>query len=361
MAYNLSECTGHSNNFNLIRLIAATMVLYGHCFPLTGSAPEPLSNFGLNLGHIAVDIFFVTSGFLVTGSLISRKNIIHFFLSRCLRILPALIISLLFCIFIVGICYTELPASIYLSHPRTYSFLFHNINLLSNGLQWDLPGVFVNNPYKIAVNGSLWTLPWEIKMYLILFIIGTLLYIKPSLLNPARIWIPLLALYLISTVLFLSYYYIMPQSISHQLRFLSTFFAGSLCYIFKNHIIISHRLCLLIMATLFYFSHNIQLFFTLYHISISYIVMYLAFFPYKNIHQFNKIGDYSYGLYIYAFPVQQSIVASFNGITPLKMFFLSGSITLLLAIISWHLIEHPTLRLKTKFSWIEKKFRNIQT
>lgn len=330
------------------------MVLYGHCYPLTGHTPEPLSQFGLNLGHIAVDIFFVTSGYLVTGSLVSRKNIIHFFLSRSLRILPGLLISLLFCIFVIGLSYTKLTISEYLSHPRTYSFLLTNLNILSENLQWDLPGVFLTNPYKIAVNGSLWTLPWEINMYIILFIIGIMLYIKPSLANPSKIWIPLVVIYIISTLLFFFFYYNNPQNIPHNLRFLSTFFAGASLYIFKNNIMISHRLFILIAFMLIYFANTIQIFFSLYHTLIPYLVLYFAFFPYKKLQQFNKLGDYSYGVYIYAFPVQQAVINSFPAIIPDNMFLLSTLITLCCAIISWHFIERPMLKLKSHYIWFEQ-------
>lgn len=330
------------------------MVLYGHCYPLTGHTPEPLHQFGLNLGHIAVDIFFVTSGYLVTGSLVSRKNIIHFFLARFLRIFPGLLIALLFCVFIIGISYSNLTGIDYLSHPRTYSFIFTNLNLLSNKLQWDLPGVFLNNPYKVAVNGSLWTLPWEINMYIILFTIGIMLYMKPSLANPSKIWIPLVMIYIISTLLFFLSYYNNPNDFSHKLRFLSTFFAGASLYIFRHYIMISHRIFFIILFMLIYFSNTIQIFFSLYHILIAYLVLYFAFFPYKKLHQFNQLGDYSYGVYIYAFPVQQAVSNSFPGIAPNRMFLLSSIITLCCAIISWHFIESPLLKLKSRYIWFEQ-------
>ena len=87
---------GRDNNFNLIRFLAALAVIYSHCFPISqgAAALEPFeSTLGISLGEIAVHVFFVTSGFLVTGSIIKKKELVGFFFARILRIFPALIVS----------------------------------------------------------------------------------------------------------------------------------------------------------------------------------------------------------------------------------------------------------------------------
>jgi len=182
LAILLSDCThSRDNNFNLMRFIAASMVLFGHCYPLSGSPhQEPLSQYGITFGYLAVDIFFITSGFLVARSLMIRQDIISFATARALRIFPALIVAVLFSVFVVGLAFTTLPADAFLKHPAVSTYLFNNITLVLQPTAFVLPNVFESNPYKQSVNGSLWTLPWEMNMYILLGMLGSLVFIKPS-------------------------------------------------------------------------------------------------------------------------------------------------------------------------------------
>ena len=152
----LGQCSNsRNNNFNLIRFIAASLVLYSHSYALTSYSDDPLQNLTsfrfLSFGSLAVDIFFVTSGFLVTNSLFGRKNIFAFVWARILRIYPALIIAVLFCIFVVGLYFTELSAEAYLSHDESLSFFLYNAFLLSGDIQHTLPGVFLDLRIKADV------------------------------------------------------------------------------------------------------------------------------------------------------------------------------------------------------------------
>ena len=118
MAIALSDLSSsRANNFNLIRFIAASMVIIYHSYPLTGTIGGLLHEQGISLGHVAVDIFFVTSGFLITGSLVARKNLLAFVVARILRIYPALIVAVCFCVFIIGVYFTTQPIESYLSNP----------------------------------------------------------------------------------------------------------------------------------------------------------------------------------------------------------------------------------------------------
>jgi len=121
-------------------------------------------------GGIALDVFFITSGFLITSSYFSRNNLFLFVWARILRIYPALIVATLFCVFIVGLTFTTLSVWEYLSSGQTLKFFLKNSTLFF-GVEGALPGVFANIPWKTTVNGSLWTLPYEITMYLLLAII----------------------------------------------------------------------------------------------------------------------------------------------------------------------------------------------
>ena len=167
----LSELSkGRDNNLHLLRICAALAVLASHSWALaTGNGTlEPLRALtGMSLGSLSVDVFFVASGFLVTASLLTRSNAIDFFWARCLRIYPALMVVILLTVLVLGPALTSLPLRDYLTAYGTRSYLLTN-GLMVTDARYFLPGVFENNPYPGAINGSLWTLPLELRMYAML-------------------------------------------------------------------------------------------------------------------------------------------------------------------------------------------------
>ena len=149
-----------SNNFDLIRLIAAAMVVFAHSFILLEGKHDHEPIFAMTggvtgAGQVGVDIFFVISGFLITKSFQNSISVSDYALKRLLRIFPALVVLLLITVFVFGPLVTSQSMLEYFSTPSTYSYLT-NVRLLR--LQYELPGVFTDNPYPRAVNGSLWTL-----------------------------------------------------------------------------------------------------------------------------------------------------------------------------------------------------------
>ena len=126
---------GRDNNFNLIRIVAALVVLVTHSFALVGES------IGMTIGLIAVDVFFIVSGFLVTASLLTRQSTIEFLWARALRIFPALLVMLLLTVFVLGPFFTSLPLSSYFSDRTTYDYLL-KCSTLFTGVVYKLPGVF---------------------------------------------------------------------------------------------------------------------------------------------------------------------------------------------------------------------------
>lgn len=167
------QIENRDNNFNLIRMVAALSVLVAHCFPLTRGpgAWEPLVGaIGMTLGSVAVDVFFVSSGFLVGGSLMQRQRVVDFIWARILRIFPALLVMLLLTVTCIGLYFTTESVVSYMTSAATWRYFFGNVVLIGAGTGAGLPGVFVQNPFSGVVNGSLWTLPYEVAMYLALII-----------------------------------------------------------------------------------------------------------------------------------------------------------------------------------------------
>lgn len=136
-----------NNNFNLIRMLAATAVLMSHSYPLAlgHDAVEPLSDWiGLSLGELAVITFFCVSGFFISLSRDRAGSTVDFSTARFLRIYPGLTLVLLLSAFLIGPLFTTLSASEYFRSGETYGYLTHNLTLFS--MKFQLPGVFENTP-----------------------------------------------------------------------------------------------------------------------------------------------------------------------------------------------------------------------
>jgi len=334
------------NNFNLIRLIAASAVLVSHCFALSSGSPdyEPLRlTVGVTIASIAVDVFFIASGFLVTSSLLSRRSVSAFIRARALRLYPALIVAILLTVAVLGTYFTTLPLPQYLISRETLSYLAHNASLLL-GVRYDLPGVFEQNPYRNAVNGSLWTLPFEIRMYLILAalwaVTGFMKDFRQRAFDCATI-----ALFLASGVAYIVTG-LAPSESDNFLRLFYMFFTGAAYFVCRDRVSLSGGAAWALLLTMVLAALHGQFFFPIYCIGLAYIFFALAYLPGGFIRRFNLLGDYSYGVYIYAFPVQQAIAALIPGVTASTLLTLSGFATLLLAVLSWHFLEKRALALK---------------
>lgn len=341
---------GRNNNFNLIRIVAALAVLIGHSFPLTkgSGAAEPFGEMlGMSMGTIAVDLFFIISGFLVTASLLIRQNAIEFIWSRVLRIFPALLIMLFLTVFALGVFFTTFPLSSYFTDSKTYIYLVGCTTLIA-GAAYNLPGVFDDNPYKYVVNGSLWTLTYEIRMYAILAFLWIALRITNSIRLRTFKMIIIAGAVLAGVLVNVSHFYISTEGHFERLFFM--FFSGAAFYVLKERIRLSHMYFWLFVITLLSSAiANTHAFFLVYTLTIAYVLFYIAYIPSWPIRKYNSVGDYSYGVYIYAFPIQQSVAALVPGISVVSMALISASLTFLLAALSWHLIERHALGLKGFF------------
>ena len=216
----------------------------------------------------------------------------------------------------------------------------------------NLPGVFTSAPYDRSVNGSLWTLPWEIRMYIVLIGLGVALTIVNRFNNKIKfLEISIVAIALISFLMFMDYH-------SHEERhwfyykftkFLTAFFLGGSLFVFKKYIILNKRLSLLIAFILIIsFMINEMVFFAVYMLLCPYLVLILAYLPKGFIRKYNQLGDISYGTYIYAWPIQQTLAISIIGISPYIMMIYAVPITFVLATFSWLYIEKPMMNLKKK-------------
>ena len=338
---------GRDNNFNLIRIAAALAVLVSHSFVLAmgRQAVRPLqTQLGMEIGDIAVDVFFITSGFLVTGSLLTRQRTIEFVWARVLRIYPALLLMVCATVLMLGPLFTSLPLSAYFSDSTTYSYVA-KCSTLFDGVAVTLPGVFDDNPHKSFVNMSLWTLPYEVWMYALLaFGWLALLVTRQYRLKAFTAGVVIYAVLSGGYILASHSFNVFSSGDFARLSFM--FFAGATFCVLKEHIVLSRSLFWLMLIALFFSLWHERVFSAVYTLSLAYLVLFLAYVPSGYIRKYNVLGDYSYGTYIYAYPVQQSIAALMPGVSVISMILLSAGPTVILAVMSWHFLERRALGLK---------------
>jgi peptidoglycan/LPS O-acetylase OafA/YrhL len=167
-----------SNNFTLLRLIGASLVIYGHAPAIAAASPTYTDFFGGYLhfdysGDIGLYMFFLISGFLVTKSSRQTGSVPIFLWHRLLRIMPAFIVCVLLCTFLLGGFVTTMPFGKYVIDPSTRVFLW-NVSLIDKFAAY-LPGVmFTRRYYGMTVDGSLWSLFVEVRLYLMIAILGGL-------------------------------------------------------------------------------------------------------------------------------------------------------------------------------------------
>ena len=343
---------GRDNNFNLLRFVAATAVLLSHCVALwSGSSDnEPLRKLlGMTPGTIAVDVFFITSGFLVTGSICASRSLVDFAVARGLRIYPGLVVMTMLSVVVLGVYFSTLPAAEFVAHPQTQTFLLKNFSVFW-GTTGALPGVFETLPMKRLVNASLWTLPFEVHMYAGLALIWALVAYFPVLRNRGSSNL-LLATGLLAAAAFvlLLRAYFTAGVVDHRFRLIFLFFSGSVCFLMRARLRRDFRIMAFLMLCLCLSAVNVKIFFVVYHLVISYCVLWLAYVPAGALRKFNRIGDYSYGLYIYAFPLQQTLLALIPNISLSIYMGASVALTLVFAVASWYFIEKPALALSRVF------------
>jgi peptidoglycan/LPS O-acetylase OafA/YrhL len=336
---------GRDNNFNLLRFVAAGIVLLYHSYPIAlgPGAKEPLhAILGFSSGEIAVNVFFVISGFLIARSFLQRRDLASFVRARIVRIFPGYFVAVLACVFGFGLAWTTLSASEFVTHGGTWRYLAKNSALLWIWLEHELPGVFEGLPFGRAVNGSLWTLPWEMWMYISVMVAGLTGLLSRRLL----VTLGTLGVFIL-WALDVHYGIVELIPLRHSLRFLSTFYLGTLVYLYREQIPLGWKglVASILVAGILY---PTPLFHAAFHLVLPYWVFWCAYVPRGVIRRFNEIGDYSYGLYLYAFPVQQSVVALLPNITPWALSAIALPATLGCAFVSWHLIEKRALRWKSK-------------
>lgn len=335
---------GRCNNFDFLRIVAALMVIHGHGWVLSGGVAPGL--WGIPFARVGVDVFFSISGYLVTCSWERTPRLWEYMSKRALRIFPGLIVCILATMLVVGPLATGLPLAAYFGSQETWRYLT-NIGLY---IQIDLPGVFEAAPEPGAVNGSIWSLLPEFVCY---FTVPPLAAVTRG--HPvARAWslvvlsatIGGLALYL-----FVGYrdlaYYAYNLDLKYGMVEMPFFFIGSLLALIepKSPGLWRADFCLLF----FTLNYGVSAWFGLWNLPVEwstlpYMVICFGRMSLPVIRSVGRFGDLSYGLYLYAFPIQQVILTLWPGFALPVLACVAVAIPL--AFLSWHLVERPALHLR---------------
>ena len=336
------------NNFDFLRVVFAFTVAFAHLIEL--SDLEILKPFKVFFNtRLAIDGFFIVSGFLIAKSYENSTTIKDYIIRRAKRIIPAYaVVILISALFLSAISTYSL--SEYFSNIQFWKYLTANLSF-QNYLEPCLPGVFETNKF-CAVNGALWTIKLEEAFYLLVPVFYWLVRVKKF-----NFYALIIIVYLLSVTYYTYFLSIDNYRIAKQLPGALAFFGTGIVFYknfsllqkWKDYIIIP---CLII----FFLEHYILKTQLLKPVAFGFMVFYVAY-SFRFLNNFGKYGDFTYGIYIYHFPLIQLFVylGLFNKYPPILICMLSLMLTLLLAILSWYLIEIPYLsknrRLRQKKLW----------
>lgn len=345
----LTLAEGRPSGFDLMRITLSIAVVCWHSVYTTMGASKTLELLATTPMRAPVALllpmFFGLSGFLVTGSLLRSKSLISFLGLRALRLGPALAIEVILSALVLGPLLTSLPLSEYFSDPK---FLHYFLNILGD-IQYKLPGLFLNNPSPELVNLQLWTVPFELKCYVAIAILATL-----GIAFDRIAFVLLLGITQLAIIYYvLAYHPAQEYSVPHGRILVLCFLFGVGFYLWRDVIpyngalaLVSAALCLWLPLSRYgdYFLAGPAL----------YLTCYLGLANPRRS-RFLTSGDYSYGIFLYGFPIQQATLAILPSTevwwinilicVPISIVFATGS---------WHLVEKHAPKLRPCLVMIEE-------
>jgi peptidoglycan/LPS O-acetylase OafA/YrhL len=367
LADRLAVTRNHPTGFDWMRLLLSTSIIGWHTIALSyGLHVERfylISPFWRPPAVAILGVFFCLSGFLVAGSLERCRTPISFAGLRIIRIFPALVVEVLLSALILGPLLTHYSLKMYF---MDWQFKIYLLNMFGY-VHYFLPGMFPNNPVPHIVNGQLWTVPFELKCYELLLLISVLGFYKYKKLLVGVLAI--IAAYVVSKQGFVGY---SPTTALHTQLILAgdelvlCFVLGVGLFRFRDRVIWSTWLgaasglvAAILLALPLYGGLSISLGTSLAPIPLSYFTVYLGLLnPPKLRLLFG--GDYSYGLYLYGFPIQQAVASAGDWTHHWYINFgIALPLTAGVAYLSWHYIEKPFLSRKALLTQLEDQFLSL--
>lgn len=337
---------GFASGFDYLRLSLAVLVMFGHSFIITGSGRlmTEVMPFGLAAlrGYAILPVFFALSGYLVAASLLRSKTLGIFLGLRALRIMPALAVEIALSALILGPLLTDVSLREYFTSSEFYRYFLNIVGYI----HYHLPGLFMNNPVKNWVNGSLWTVPFEAECYILLAALAAFGLAR-------RPWLFAVAVVGFTAMLFIYDQYtvrdtslIVAAGSTATGKQLVLFFLGGVSfYLLRDRMPYSLPLFILaaVLSAIMVTSHTLIY---LAPFPVAYLTAYIGLLQPKRLPVIFS-GDYSYGIYLYAYPVQQSVYQlAPAGRDWSGNFLISLLVVCLFAAFSWHAVEKQMLHFK---------------
>jgi peptidoglycan/LPS O-acetylase OafA/YrhL len=349
---SLAECVdGDRDNILHLRLMAALMVVLGHSSlaspgvwhydPVNWILPQ------IQVHVTGLMIFFMISGLLITLSYQRRPDLLRFARARLLRLWPALVVCTATWAFVLGPLLTDVPLSEYFGFDTAnspYSYALGGVSLF--GLKFRLPGMFNAGRMPGSVNSSLWTIPVEATMYAWVAGAGVLRLLKFP-------WFTSSVIAAIFSVLILWPMYRGGFSYMAQLALVvqGFFGAGAIACLLRKYIPVSTGLMVVLAIVCLFASHTRHALPVIW-LTIGYFVLWFSYVP--RLPSIPHDADLSYGVYLWAWPLQQAALQRWNVHEPLILFAIVTPPLLIIAAASWIWVEKPALRLKDA-SWFKRR------
>lgn len=339
--------SGTKNNFDALRFLFASLVVFSHSYPLGegNELREPLWMLTgqTTLGGLSVHCFFIISGFLIAASWDRRPEVGQFLKKRVLRIYPGFIVANAVGVF--GVAAIVAAPGKSGQQASLMQFAWDCLRLQGTQVSESL---FPQNPLH-ALNGSIWSVAYEFWCYIGVMILGLI-----PLLNRRSSVLAILIAALAVAYIFPTFHLewigggILGKIFGYPFfwaRLLPHYLAGVVAWRYREKIVISNRLAMFCAIALAVSVPVANSWSVLFPICGTYLVLWATFHSSFRVHDFSKHGDFSYGMYLYAFPIQQLLVMDNSGsMNPYALFSLAWPLSILAGMLSWFIVERPFLR-----------------
>jgi peptidoglycan/LPS O-acetylase OafA/YrhL len=330
------------NNLDAVRLILAVLVILSHSWFIglgnDGLPAEPMmraTQMQTSFGNIAVDLFFAISGFLIANSFLNSRSIWSYLKKRVARIYPGFVVCMLFCALVVvplsGAHFTQNGIA-----RQVLDFIFRTLWLHEFRYANAFPGNLTH-----AINGSMWTIANEFYCYLFLAAVGVagILRRRGLVLGLFLAWLIGFEAMLVFNPLYRLISHVSADLPGH-LPLVLMFLAGMVFFLYRKEIPHKTSIAIACVVALAISARIQNAWHLVFALAGTYLVFWFGFHPRVRWHKITRHGDFSYGVYLYAYPIQDLVTQRLGGqANPLLLFSIATPITLVAAVVSWHAVE----------------------
>lgn len=333
----------YRNSFDLLRLISASFVIITHSYAILRLPDHDplyvLSNGQTKFSVFAVDCFFAISGYLVTISLYNSPGVLPYLAKRVLRIVPGFWVAVLLSVVLLAYLTSEAPLATILSGDS----IRYLVNTLAFRIHYTISGILSGK----TINGSLWTIPYEAFMYVMIVPLWWLnrTSVRSSIIGGVLLIFLTLHFFARDTFITRSLPVIW-LNLAEIFRLGSLYMVGALMATHKGFVFAERSTAVLLALGLLAISFIWPIYYYTVFVCIPFFIIHLGLMHDSLASRLTSNGDYSYGVYLWGFPVQQAIVYLTGLRDPIYLTLVAIPVAYVFGLASWHSVEYPFLRLK---------------